>query len=339
MAAWAEAGPVVAGAYRWVVGFGGNATVSRMDHGHARSSKNCRCPSSPSPAGVTHLAQAQGRIWAGTSQGLFVRSADAWVRFDEDAGLATSPVNSILRDHDDNLWISTNSGFARLQQCATWPKRIDGTQLRAAQRGVMSSYEDREGNLWLGSQLEGLARLWNGWTRRYSTSDGLNDPIVWSLARAPDGVLWVGGNNGLYTFDGKRFTSVVPGSALPHPQAYNLLAEADRVWIGTRRGLAIWHNGKLETPALYAPMASAQIDGIRRDRNGDLWFPTTEGLFFQHGENLRRYGQSRGARRPAHQDDARGPAITGSCSAPRADSTRCRATGSRPLPGCHPGWT
>jgi diguanylate cyclase (GGDEF)-like protein len=270
----------------WV---GGNGTVLRLG---ADKVQEMPLGDRQKAEGVTHLAQAQGRIWAGTTQGLYSRTGDAWVRFEEDAVLARSPVNSILRDRDDNLWVSTNSGFVRLRD-GHLAERIDPTSLRAA-RSVVSSFEDREGNLWLGSQLEGLARVWNGWTRRHGTSTGLNDPIVWSLARAPDGTLWVGGNSGLSTFDGKRFALVVPGSALPNPQAYNLLAEADRIWIGTRHGLAIWHDGKVETPALYAPMASAQINGIRRDRNGDLWFLTTEGLFFQHGPTLRRYGETDG---------------------------------------------
>jgi diguanylate cyclase (GGDEF)-like protein len=271
----------------WV---GGSGTVLRMDQAQIF---NLPLPQEAVTAGVAHLAEAQGRIWAGTSQGLYSRLDDTWVRFDEDASLARSPINSILRDHDDNLWVSTNSGFARLRD-AHLAERIDETNLRAT-RSVISSFEDREGNLWLGSQLEGLARLWNGWTRRYSTSDGLNDRIVWSLSRAPDGTLWVGTNDGLSTFDGKRFTPVAPGSALPHPQAYNLLAEADQLWVGTRRGLAIWRDGRVETPPLYAPMASAQINGIWRDRNGDLWFPTTEGLFFQHNDSpLRRFAQPEG---------------------------------------------
>ena len=270
----------------WV---GGNGTVLRMDRGQVVS---LPWPQQQAMAGVTHLAEAQGRIWAGTTQGLYSRIADAWVRFDEDAALATSPIGSILRDHADNLWVGSNSGFARLRN-AHLAEHIDPTNLRAI-RGVMSAFEDREGNLWFGSQQEGVARVWNGWTRRHSSSDGLNDPIVWSLSRAPDGVLWVGGNDGLSTFDGKRFTLVVPGSALPHPHAYNLLAETGQVWIGTRRGLAIWRDGWIQTPALYAPMASAQINGIRRDRNGDLWFLTTEGLFIQHGDILRRYEQADG---------------------------------------------
>ena len=270
----------------WV---GDTGSVVRLEHAQAETMP---LPAQAASAAVGQLVEAQGRIWAGTTQGLYSRVGADWVRFDEGDALGKSPIGMILLDHDDNLWVSTNSGFARLRDAhlAEWI----GEGNPRAFKSVVSAFEDREHNLWLGSQLEGLARYWNGWTRRYSVYDGLNDRIVWSLSRAPDGTVWVGSNDGVSMFDGKRFTLVVPGSALPHPQAYNLLAEADQIWIGTRRGVAIWRNGKLETPALYAPMAEAQINGIWRDGNGDLWFPTTDGLFFQHGETLRRYGQKDG---------------------------------------------
>ena len=163
--------------------------------------------------------------------------------------------------------------------------------------------EDREGNLWLGSQLNGLARLWNGWTRRYSVGEGLHDPIVWSLSPAADARpgeerIWVGSNDGLSLFDHGHFQLVVPGKALPHPQAYNILSEPGQVWIGTRRGLVVWRDGRPDADPLYAPMASAQINGIVRARDGSLWFPTTNGLFHAVGGRLDRIGQAQGLRDP-----------------------------------------
>jgi len=273
---------------------GDTGAVMHLNGTHA---ERLPLPETAASAAVAHLVKAQGRIWAGTTQGLYSRMDGAgieegWARFDENATLAGSPIGAILRDHDDNLWISTNSGFARLRNAhlAEW---IDAGNPRAF-ASVISAFEDREGNLWLGSQLEGLARFWNGWTHRYSVSNGLNDRTVWSLSHAADGTIWVGSSDGVSTLAGNRFTLVFPGSALPHPHGYNLLAEADRLWIGTRRGLAIWQNGKLETPALYAPMASAQINGIARDTDGSAWFPTTEGLFHQQADALRRYAQADG---------------------------------------------
>ena len=58
---------------------------------------------------------------------------------------------------------------------------------------------------------------------------------MWSLSPDPDGQrIWVGTNDGLSLFEHGRFTEVLAGKALPHPNAYNLLAERDRIWIGTR---------------------------------------------------------------------------------------------------------
>lgn len=271
---------------------GSTGTVLLLAHGQASA---VPLPADAAGAAVSHLVQAQGRLWAGTSQGLYTRRDGPWQRYD-DATLGTAPITAMLRDRDDNLWISTNSSLFRLRDGSV-RERIDGNHRRSV-RNIVSLFEDREGNLWLGSQLEGLTRLWNGWTRRYGSDHGLDDPIVWSLARGGDGTLWIGGNDGLSTFDGQRFHLVVPGRALPHPQAYTLLVEPDRVWIGTRRGLAIWHDGRVEMPALYAPMAGAQIGGIVRRPDGDLWFVTTAGLFVQHGQSLRRFGEADGLSDP-----------------------------------------
>jgi ligand-binding sensor domain-containing protein len=237
-------------------------------------------PPEAANAAVTRIVEAQGRIWAGTSLGLYLRTSTGWRHATEHPALKASPVTTLFEDSDHNLWVGTNAGLARVRG-GVLAEYVPETS-PGAFKGVTAAFEDTEHNLWLGSQWEGLARVWNGWTRRISASEGLTEPIVWSIARAPDGRTWIGTNDGLGVFDGERYTQVLRGDELPHPHAYNLLAEADRVWIGTRRGLAILRDGKLETPALFAPMAALQINGNFRDSNGDYWFPTTDGLFRQN---------------------------------------------------------
>lgn len=253
----------------------------------------------PLPAGlrqgvVTRLAEAQGKIWAGTSVGLFVRAGGVLEAAGTEPILQNSPTTMLYQDSDRNLWVASNAGMARIRNGKTAETIPDKNP--AAFKGVVAAFEDRERNLWLGSQWQGLMRLWNGSTRRLAAAEGLTEPIVWSLARAPDGRTWVGTRDGLSVFSDGRFRQVLSGSQLPHPHAYNLLAEADRIWIGTRRGLAVWHDGKVETPALFAPMAAAQINGIVRDRAGVLWFPTTEGVFRLAGTTLTKYGKDEGLR-------------------------------------------
>ncbi|MBW3551851.1 MAG: GGDEF domain-containing protein, partial [Proteobacteria bacterium] len=169
-------------------------------------------------------------------------------------------------------------------------------------------YEDHEGSLWVGSQWQGLTRLWKSWIERYSTAAGLNDPIVWSVAPDPDGErIWVGTNDGLSVLEQERFRPIVDRTRLPHPQGYNLLAERDRVWVGTRRGLVLVRpdaarGARVEQPAVLAPLAGLQINGIVPDGDG-YWIPTLDGLFRLEGgvsadARRRRYGESDGLEDP-----------------------------------------
>jgi len=241
---------------------------------------------------VTRLAEAQGKIWAGSSVGLLVRSGDQWQAATTEPVLQASPTTMLFQDSDRNLWVSSNAGLGRLRGGVL--TEVIPEKAPTSFKGVIAAFEDRERNLWLGSQWLGLARLWNGSTRRLSIAEGLSEPIVWSVARAPDGRTWVGTNDGLSVFSGGRFTHVLRGAQLPHPHAYNLLAEADRIWVGTRRGLVIYRDGKLEAPAMLAPVATAQINGIVRGRDGVLWIPTSDGLFRLDGERMTHYGKAAG---------------------------------------------
>ncbi|MEO6172201.1 MAG: diguanylate cyclase, partial [Arenimonas sp.] len=242
--------------------------------------------------GVNQLTESQGHIWAGTSQGLYLRDADSWRLATDNPALGTSPITMLFNDSDQNLWVGTIAGLARIRGgklVEYLPETSPG-----AFKGVISAFEDHEHSLWLGSQWEGIARVWNGWTRRYSANEGLLEPIIWSLSRAPDGRVWVGHNDGVGVLDKGVYQAVLRGDQLPHPNAYNMLAEADRIWIGTRRGLVILRDGKIEAPSVFAPMASAQINGIVRGQNDVIWFPTTEGLFRLKDGKLRHYGQDDG---------------------------------------------
>ncbi len=252
-------------------------------------------PEEAANAAVTHLIAAHGRVWAGSSEGLFHRDGDRWLRFADDESLGSTPIEALLEDRDGNLWVAEIAHLARLRD-GRLRERIE---LPEAALGGRVLFEDREGNLWLGSQWHGLTRLRNGWTHRYSVREGLHTPLLWSLAEAGDGRLWVGSDDGLSVFDGARFRQVVAGGELPHPNAYTLLVEGETVWIGTRLGLAIYRDGRLLRPREYAPMNGAQINGILRDRRGDLWFGTTQGLFRQAGQQaLERFGEAEGLADP-----------------------------------------
>ncbi len=236
-------------------------------------------PTDASSAAVSRLTDAQGRLWAGTSQGLFALMGDGWHRVQANPAFDHSPVTALLPDHDANLWVGSNAGLARFRNGALTEFIPDSNPRAFAQ--VISAMEDREGNLWLGSQLNGLARLWNGWTRRYSVGEGLNDRIVWSLSPDPDGQrIWVGSNDGLSLFDQGHFNLVVPGNALPHPHGYNVLAETvgkGETGIGNRKSGGSHESTTSTTPGSHSN--SSTTSGSRPSTSdSQVWIGTRRGL-------------------------------------------------------------
>ncbi|MDQ3206553.1 MAG: diguanylate cyclase [Pseudomonadota bacterium] len=285
----------------WV---GGRGAVHHRRSGQWRS---WPLPQFAATAAVNRLLYAQGRLWAATSQGLFARQGAQWLPVPDAPQLAQVPLELLFTDRDGNLWVGGDVGLARFRDGALL-EFVNAGDLGGI-KGVRSAHEDREGNLWVGSQSEGLTRLWDGWTRRYSQAEGLEDPVVWSVSPDPDGErTWVGGNEGVSLLRDGRFSRVAQGGQLPHPQGYNLLAEPGRLWIGTRRGLAVIDHdgpraGRVQQPETFAAMAGAQINGLVRGADGALWIPTSEGLYryTSSGDGpgvLSRYGREQGLRDP-----------------------------------------
>lgn len=270
----------------WV---GGRGRVHAFD---ASGERVLALPGGATTAHVVALAHHDGRVWAGTEAGLFVLSGRQWQRHGEVAP-ASGGILALREDRDGVLWASTRDAVYRLR-AGRLLERIRGEGPLAE---IRAFYEDRESNLWLGSNNEGVSRAWNGWTRRYSRAEGLLQPLLWSTAQGPDGRVWVGSDDGVSVLENGRFRLVVPGPALPHPAAYSLLPENGQTWIGTRDGAALYRGGRVQHPRMLAALDAAQVNGIVRDRGGRLWFATSTGLYrWDGGERLRRYGTEAGLR-------------------------------------------
>jgi diguanylate cyclase (GGDEF)-like protein len=255
-----------------------------------RKTRVLRLPAGAEAATVTSLARHDGRAWAGGDTGLYVLEGDQWRRHDE-VPATTGGVQALHEDRDGILWTSTKDTLYRLQR----GRLLERIAASGPLAEIRVFYEDRESNLWLGSNSEGASRVWNGWTRRFSRAEGLAQPLLWSVAQDPEGRTWVGSDDGVSVLEGGRFHSVVPGNQLPHPAAYTLLAEQGQTWIGTRSGAALYRDGRVQRPRFLAAMDAAQINGMLRDRSNRLWFATSQGLYrWDGGERLHHYASQAG---------------------------------------------
>ena len=253
------------------------------------------CMPLPGTAGnrVTALAEHQGSLWVGTSRGLFKRMDGRLQPAGLDPELDTSPVEAMLGDRAGNLWIGTLQALYRLRPDGALD-RI-GSSLLGNPPWVDSLFEDQEGNLWLGTRTHGMFRVTDTPAQRYGRLASGLFPLIWAVARAPDGQIVLGADKGVLAVQGAGVTTLVPASALPNPSAYTLFYDhAGRLWIGTRGGVAILDAGKIEMPPALAPLAAWQVNVIREAPTGTYWIGTQGGLYRYRDGALKLFGAAPG---------------------------------------------
>ncbi|NOS69613.1 MAG: hypothetical protein HOP33_06760 [Verrucomicrobia bacterium] len=232
-------------------------------------------------------AKQPGRFWLGTQQGL--RQWDQGVAKTIEADeLGQRHVDFIYEDRAANLWVNTKPGGLFRQDRARWTAVDLGD--RAAPVSTTCMEEDREGNLWLGTD-QGLVQLQRRRMRTYTTRDGLADDHVWSVCEGTDGTIWVGTDRGLSRIQNGRVVSL--GADEPFPE------QADRcVWPPSDGGVLIAksHVGVFEFRERLTRRVAASalpnpiIRALYEDRSGRLWIGTENGVAaFKDGQVTAAY--------------------------------------------------
>jgi ligand-binding sensor domain-containing protein len=118
--------------------------------------------------------------------------------------------------------------------------------------------------------LEQTTRLTQYAHRSWRTGDAGLMGTPQNIAQTKDGYIWVSTENGLYRFDGMRFSKWNPkaGESLPSASLWYLFGGRDgSLYVGTDRGLARITDGHV-----YAYPGSPRWPGpFAEDRDGGLW--------------------------------------------------------------------
>jgi signal transduction histidine kinase/ligand-binding sensor domain-containing protein len=106
---------------------------------------------------------------------------------------------------------------------------------------------------------------------------------VQAMAQTKDGLLWLGAHNGLYNFDGVRFSSVrrVDSTKLPSGEVYALLAtRAGGLWVSYLFGGASFiKDGKAANYSRSDGLPQGTITSLAEGSDGEVWAASTGGLF------------------------------------------------------------
>jgi signal transduction histidine kinase/ligand-binding sensor domain-containing protein len=185
--------------------------------------------------------------------------------------------NKLLRDRDGGLWIGTEGlGLIHVKdgQADTFA-RADGLSGNIA----CSLFEDREGNIWYGSE-KGVDRFRKLPVTAVSTKQGLPDEVTQSVLATKDGSVWVATKDGLARWKDGRFILYKERDGLPNSHVHSQYEDTDgRLWVSTARGLAYFADGRF---VAVDGEPGNEVYAITGDASGNLWLSSATGLLRVH---------------------------------------------------------
>jgi signal transduction histidine kinase/ligand-binding sensor domain-containing protein len=234
----------------------------------------------------------QGRFWAATNRGAVALNGDT---------TAGNPGAEVCSPHS---YISAfvnapRAAYACMDKAGslTFTDLVTGKQtpVTNAPRELLSNilypvfYEDREGNVWIGTDGRGLYRMSQAVVSSYSAQQGLPGPSVHPVYQERSGAIWVSTwpftlrrlqNGKVHDFSGKDGLAPFAQSIYEDRQ--------NRLWVGAfdgdqRDGLRVFHGGHFELPPSALRNLGVAL-AIYQDSSGALWFGTENTVVrFQNG--------------------------------------------------------
>ena len=145
----------------------------------------------------------RGRVWIGSlRQGLYCYEYGELKNFNISDGLPTNSVYAITFDKYDTPYCASGLGLAKL---VTDKWEIISLPDDLPRSEISGMDFDKEGNLWVGFSLGGVAKF-NGWAwKLYTQEDGLGgDGRVNDVLVAKDGTIWVATCEGINRFQPEK---------------------------------------------------------------------------------------------------------------------------------------
>ncbi|MCK5146285.1 helix-turn-helix domain-containing protein [bacterium] len=225
---------------------------------------------------TTFLGRDGSGVWAGTpSAGLLYLQASSgtkWIkpRFPED-----EIIRCLLPIDKERIWVGGENGLYLLTQSIvdviTQGKGLPGNNITAITKGST-------GELWIATQQGRFAVSDINGVRPIDIQDDVKSGIpVVAMVSNSTRETWAALQDGRLFYNQHSSFQLVPGCDILIRNGVTVLASstAHELWIGSRRGLYYWHDGRVD----LCGSAETVIHDLAWDAAGRLIVGTSDGIF------------------------------------------------------------
>jgi signal transduction histidine kinase/ligand-binding sensor domain-containing protein len=215
---------------------------------------------------------SHGTMWYGTTAG--VRSVvNHRVRLMNSSKPAPSRTYRFFPGRNGVTWASTPYALYAISEKTIWTP--------APNLEPRSFYEEKDGDLWIGTNGGGLVHLQPRIVQMYTKADGLPSDIPMAVLPGHDGRLWIGMNCGLAVLEGNKFKRFKSGKdGLANTCVWSLAEDREHnIWLGTYGGgLFRYRNGSFTQYSTKEGLGSNVVTKVMVAQDHSLWAATGNGL-------------------------------------------------------------
>lgn len=242
-------------------------------------------------------------IWFGTADGVCKYDGTRFIPLED--SLPAKTVYSIYQDKKGRMWFGTTVGVS-LYDGKNYTNFV--YEKDNIGKNIKSILEDDQGNMWFASSNGVYKYDPEGASGKtfvnYTTENGLSDNNVLTILQDSRKNLWIGTSNGITHYNGKVFSKIsIDEKYNSNNVNFMLLDSLQRLWIGTNNGIY-----ELNTQEYYDRKKTdfrhyTNFEGLRslecnqnaafEDRDGNLWFGTSEGVLKYSSSHEKRVNQAR----------------------------------------------
>jgi signal transduction histidine kinase/ligand-binding sensor domain-containing protein len=194
-----------------------------------------------------------------------------------------NPPNALLEGDDGALLIFMRDGVRQFVDGKAKPYPLPGVGRQFRARRLL---QEHNGDLWIGTQDQGLLHMHQGRTDAFARPDGLSGDFIMALLEDREGNIWVATTDGLDRFRDLAIPTISVNQGLSNATVDSVLAARDgSVWLGTIDGLNRWSKGQITT---YRKRTSGLpddvVESLFQDDSGRIWVSTARGVaYFENG--------------------------------------------------------
>ena len=217
-----------------------------------------------------------GQLWVGAATGLWRWGKGVPAQYAVSDPF--SEINALVDDGREAIVVATTRQLERLVDGTLEPLPVDSGLEEVRPTSLL---RDRRGGLWIGTQDNGVLRVHDGRTDRFSRDDGLSGDLVVDIFEDREGNVWVATPGGLDRFRDIAVGRLSTRQGLDNDMVLSVLATSGGdVWMSTLGGLERWSDGVVQGYSLPGAGANGGVGSLFEDGHGRMWASSLLGLFW-----------------------------------------------------------